>query len=146
MSRIQFVLALLLITASSTIGQDNGNIVIEVSGIRNVKGQIGVLLFNDRSGYPGDFNRALKSEFHPVTGEITAIRIKDVPYGDYVVTVMHDVNGNGKLDKTLLSMPKEAYGISNNPAPRILGPPAYDAGQFALSQEERIVQIALRQP
>jgi uncharacterized protein (DUF2141 family) len=34
--------------------------------------------------------------------------------GTYAVIVFHDENDNGKLDKTALGMPIEAFAISNN--------------------------------
>jgi uncharacterized protein (DUF2141 family) len=37
-----------------------------------------------------------------------------VPHGEYAIAVFVDVNGNGKMDKNFLGIPKEQYGFSNN--------------------------------
>jgi uncharacterized protein (DUF2141 family) len=52
------------------------------------------------------------------------IRIRDVPPGDYAVSVIHDENGNGRLDK-FVGIPREGFGFSRNPRMR-MGPPRFD--------------------
>jgi uncharacterized protein (DUF2141 family) len=47
-----------------------------------------------------------------------------------VVGVFHDENGNGKLDKNLVGLPKEGVGFSNTPGGRRL-PPKFADARFA---------------
>ena len=47
----------------------------------------------------------------------------DLPSGTYALALIHDENGNGKLD-TMMGIPKEGFGFSKNPAIRF-GPPSF---------------------
>jgi len=51
--------------------------------------------------------------------------IESLPYGEYAVMLYHDENGNDKLDKNIVGVPKEPYGFSNNARAR-LGLPLYE--------------------
>ena len=50
--------------------------------------------------------------------------------GEYSLLLIHDENGNGKLD-TMMGIPKEGFGFSRNPSLR-MGPPRYDDVHFGL--------------
>ena len=54
-----------------------------------------------------------------------------LPYGEYAVTLFVDFNGNQKLDKNFLGIPKEQYGFSNNVMGR-MSPPTFDQAKFTI--------------
>ena len=54
-----------------------------------------------------------------------------LPYGEYAVTLFVDYNGNKKLDKNFLGIPKEQYGFSNNVMGK-MSPPTFDQAKFAI--------------
>ncbi|NJN52817.1 MAG: DUF2141 domain-containing protein [Gammaproteobacteria bacterium] len=54
-----------------------------------------------------------------------------LPAGEYAIRVMHDVNGNSKLDANFVGMPTEPFGFSNDAAGSF-GPPKWDAAKFTL--------------
>lgn len=62
-----------------------------------------------------------------------ALTMKLPAPGSYAVSLIHDENGNGKLDK-LLMVPREGFGFSRNPAIRF-GPPSFRAASFDASGE-----------
>ena len=37
-----------------------------------------------------------------------------MPRGRYAIAVYHDVNGNGRLDRSAIGFPSEPYGFSND--------------------------------
>ena len=51
------------------------------------------------------------------------MRFDGLPSGDYALALIHDENGNGKLD-TVMGIPREGFGFSRNPAIRF-GPPKF---------------------
>ena len=55
-----------------------------------------------------------------------------LPYGEYAVTLFVDFNGNKKLDKNFLGIPKEQYGFSNNVMGR-MSAPTFDQAKFAIA-------------
>ncbi|MEO6817582.1 MAG: DUF2141 domain-containing protein, partial [Edaphobacter sp.] len=62
--------------------------------------------------------------------------------GQYAVTVYLDVNGNHKLDKNFLGIPKEPVGVSNNPKGH-MGPPRFDECVFTHGSSEQVIAITL---
>ncbi len=58
------------------------------------------------------------------------MRFDWLPSADYAVALVHDENGNGKLD-TFVGMPREGFGFSRNPAIRF-GPPRFASARFAV--------------
>ena len=55
-----------------------------------------------------------------------------LPYGEYAVTLFVDLDGNKKLNKNFLGIPKEQYGFSNNVMGR-MSPPTFDQAKFAIA-------------
>ena len=45
-----------------------------------------------------------------------------LPHGEYAIAVFVDLNGNGKMDKNFLGIPKEQYGFSNNVMGKMAAP------------------------
>ena len=49
-----------------------------------------------------------------LTAKAAHIEFKDVPAGNYAISLIHDENGNGKLDIAGI-IPREGVGFSRNP-------------------------------
>lgn len=69
------------------------------------------------------------------------ITFENIAPGDYAVMVLHDANNNERMDFEENGMPKESYGLSNNP--RSFGPPVYDDAKFAMGSEDLKLSIRL---
>ncbi len=72
-----------------------------------------------------------------VTGS-EATLLFEVPPGTYAVAVHHDANVNGKMDTNLLGIPKEGYGVSNDPRPRFRAP-RFDEARVIVSRDTVLV-------
>ena len=78
-----------------------------------------------------------------------------IPRGIYAVSVFHDENMNGKLDKNHLGAPKEGYGTSNNTQqrmgcsvhlylpPECMESPAFGEAKFSVDESHHSVEIKL---
>ena len=113
---------------------------VEVSGVRNDHGQILVALCTK-----ADFLRphcAWRGHAAASPGTVT-VTITSVPEGTYAAQAFHDENGNGRLDRSILGLPKEAMGFSND-APLHMGPPRFDAAAFDVSGAVTRVAFSLR--
>jgi uncharacterized protein (DUF2141 family) len=55
-----------------------------------------------------------------------------VPHGEYAIAVFVDVNGNGKMDKNFLGIPKEQYGFSNNVMGKMAAP-SFEMAKFSVT-------------
>lgn len=124
--------------------QSTSTLSVHVLHARNAKGKIGVTLFNGAEGFPGDPTKATMRQAIDVDPRSLDANVvfKNVPRGVYAVAVLHDENGNGKMDKNLLGIPKEGYGASNNPAKK-MRPPTFDEAKFNLDVGEKTIEINL---
>jgi uncharacterized protein (DUF2141 family) len=66
----------------------------------------------------------------------------EMPPGAYALSVIHDENGNGRLD-TSLGIPREGFGFSNNP--RIwFGPPSFNSARFLLAPGGTALSVTMK--
>jgi len=109
-------------------------LTVRVVGARNAKGTIGALLFKSVDGFPGNPKKAIReAEAHVDTTALGAeLVFKGLPDGVYAVSVRHDENGNRKFDKNILGVPKERYGVSNNPK-KMKRAPTFEEAKFSLA-------------
>lgn len=66
----------------------------------------------------------------------------DVEPGIYAAAAFHDENGNDDLDTSLVGIPKERYGFSNN-AKGFLGPPGFEKAAFKVGRDDIKMNIRL---
>jgi uncharacterized protein (DUF2141 family) len=141
------ILALLLCSPFPSLAaqtKDTGTLTVRITGARNTKGKIGITLFQNAQGFPEDPSKAIQQqsvEIDPNTmsGQVT---FKNVRQGTFAVSVLHDENGNGKMDKNFVGMPKEGYGASNNPKKKKRAP-TFDEAKFSLNASEQTIEVTL---
>lgn len=107
--------------------QPVGNIEIRITGLRNTKGKMSVNLFNGKDGFPDDPLKSFGWKTVKIVPDTVVIVFEDLPYGNYAVSILHDENSNGKMEKNFFGIPKEGFAFSNNYAPKIMVPSFSDA-------------------
>jgi uncharacterized protein (DUF2141 family) len=110
---------------------------IVVENVNKDDGNIGVLVFNSDKGWPENRFAALKDIVVPAHPGTVTVTVPDLPAGDYAVAIAHDVNKNHKVDKNIFGVPKEQWGMSNNPHATIKAP-SYGTAKFTLSSDMEI--------
>jgi uncharacterized protein (DUF2141 family) len=120
-----FLLALASLTSTAAISQDAIKVEIETSAIR---GQLIVTLCTEET-YLQDSCTLARSVVE-ITDPLTTIMLTPPKPGRYTVFVAYDKNGNGKLDKNFLGIPKEPVGLSRNPTPPKFGAPKFIDASF----------------
>ncbi len=75
----------------------------------------------------------------PASSPVT--RFDDLGQGDYAIAVIHDENGNARLD-TLAGIPREGFGFSRNPR-IVFGPPRFAAAAFTLNGAAEKQQVMM---
>ncbi len=126
---------------ASLLSSDGVDVRVTVTNIPGVKGNMLVGIFDSS----GSFTRkALKnsqvkrvSSTSPMT-----VTIPNVPPGTYAISVVQDLNGNGKLDKKITGMPEEPLGFSRiKSIPR--GRPSFSACSFTVGSSDVSMTIRL---
>jgi uncharacterized protein (DUF2141 family) len=134
---VLFSVNLSVVSAKS---EDQGKLILEISGFRNDDGQgLAAIIV-----YPEDFpksRRALKkAKFQIINGK-AHVEWDNVPYGTYAIAMFHDENGNLEFDRSyFLGLPKEGYGYSRDAKPRN-GPPSFEQAKFDFKEKEKILTI-----
>src|SRR5262245_44204094 len=115
------LLALSAVTGATAVLA--GDLTIEVSGVTPDRGKVYIAVYDRPEAFPTSgrqlVGQVLKAEDRHLT-----VRFKDLPPGHYAAVAFQDINGNGKLDKNFLGIPKEPYGFSNG-ARGSVGPPRF---------------------
>ena len=60
--------------------------------------------------------------------------------GKYAIQFFHDENENQKMDFSLIGIPKEKFGSSNNVKP-VLGPPKFKKMLFNLTENKKVIMV-----
>lgn len=127
-----FISALFLI--SSILSAQNSSLTINVSGLKNNTGLLTVEIYNSKEKF---LKTAYKKGSSTIKTNSASVTFSDVPKGEYTVMVYHDINNNGKLDKSFIGMPKEPVACSNN-AKGFMGPPKYEDAKFTIASDSKI--------
>ncbi|MCR8560891.1 DUF2141 domain-containing protein [Mucilaginibacter sp. BJC16-A38] len=86
---------------------------VKITGIRSAKGTIILNVFKDNETY--NKQQPCKTfTFDKKSLDSGTLIVKcNLEPGTYGFTIVDDENGNGKIDKNLIGMPKEGFGFSN---------------------------------
>ena len=74
----------------------------------------------------------------PVINYSARISFDSISPGKYAIQFFHDENENQKMDFSLIGIPKEKFGSSNNIKP-ILGPPKFEKMLFNLTENKKVI-------
>ena len=114
---------------------------VTVEGITVQEGELRLALYDSEEGWKGKAPPRAGRLGKPDGGNALQFSFDELPAGRYALRVMHDENGNGKLDTNMLGMPKEGYGASNNP--KVMRAPHFDEAAFEIGEEDLAVSIVL---
>jgi uncharacterized protein (DUF2141 family) len=131
------LLSVLASTQTQAPAPGTYTLTIQVENVNQEGGNIGVLVFNNTKGWPEDRFAALKDIVVPAHPGTVAVVVPGLAPGDYAVSIAHDVNQNHKLDKNFFGVPKEQWGMSNNPHATIKAPPMKTA-LFSVAKDTEI--------
>ena len=132
----------LLAPALIGAGTPARDVTVTVTKLRSAKGQILACLTPDPHAFPQCERGGKTRSLILPAREGMVLNFGPVPEGRYAIALIHDENGNGKLDKHLI-IPREGFGFSRN-APVSFGPPSFDAASFSIAGDDHHEAIAVR--
>ena len=88
-----------------------GTVIVEISGIKKVKGDIVIGLYNKQKGFP-EVGKQYKGIISKIQAKKATYKFENIPDGNYAVALFQDLNKNGKMDYNFLGIPKEPYAFS----------------------------------
>ena len=133
---------------SSTDGTSGADVqgpytlTVEIEGLRNSTGTIDMLVFDHAQGWPDEIPYCIRKFEVPAVEGNMVLKVPNLPAGEYAVLVLHDENGNRRIDKDWRGVPIEQWGMSNNP--RVyMSTPAYHRAKFRM-QGDMDVRVPLK--
>jgi uncharacterized protein (DUF2141 family) len=115
---------------STPAPQQSFTITVTVENSRNDEGKMMFSLSQKDEFMKG---APFKADSVTINDGVATVTFTDVPAGDYAVLVLHDKNGNGIMDFEPNGMPKESYGISNNPMS--YGQPTWQEAKITITED-----------
>jgi len=137
--------ALITIVALLSFTQKDADtkITVTVTGFKNSKGNCIANLYDKSEGFPNSSKLAYKSTAVKIVNNSAQIVFDNLKPGTYAVSVLHDSNSDGVLNKNILGIPKEGYGASNNILPS-LSSPKFEDSKFEISSQDKPLSIKVK--
>jgi uncharacterized protein (DUF2141 family) len=137
------IIALFLLFSPPFRAEEQTILEIQVNQAKSDKGMIRVLIFSKENGFPDQPEKAFKSLSVPPKNKAALFSVTELPVGKYAVSVIHDEDGDGKLNTNAVGYPTEKFGFSNNPK-IYFSAPTFDKAAFEFRSEKRRIEINLR--
>ncbi len=110
------------------------NLEVNMSGFKSNTGNVKVGLYDSKGTFLKSTLVSLSSEIKDKQAKVV---FKGLKKGEYAVSIYHDENNNGVMDKNMMGIPKEDYASSNN-AKGLMGPPKYEDAKFIVNNDLKI--------
>jgi uncharacterized protein (DUF2141 family) len=140
---VSSMIALTSIRSGADEAGASNSIKVVVLGFHSNTGEADCVLFGSPEGFPSDSKIAMKRTKSKIVNNQAVCAFTAVAPGDYAVSVFHDENANGVLDRNFIGMPREGVGASNDAAGK-LGPPKFEDARFSYKGGQQTLTIHLR--
>ena len=120
---------------------DTPPLTVTVTGIPADRGDVLIGLWDSSNGFLSDETRVAGRVLPARAGSVT-YTFSGLPRGTYAVSVLHDADRNGRMSKSFLGWPVEAYGFSND-ARGAFSAPSYTDCAFELHRATEL-RIAVK--
>ena len=130
------LMALAVAAAMVSADRSSATIEVDVATFRRPTGQLACRLYARAAGFP-DVGTQAVGPVRQVTGTSAHCVFEHVAPGRYAVAVFHDEDGDLVLNKNLLGMPTEGYGVSNDATHRTQAP-RFDEASFAVTSAQQV--------
>ncbi len=87
---------------------------VEISGLRGAKGQVLIALHDNRWAFPSRWDQALVRTSVPAVEGTATATLKLTRPGRFALIVVHDEDGDGRMNKSPLGLPREGYATGRN--------------------------------
>ncbi|AKP54135.1 DUF2141 domain-containing protein [Cyclobacterium amurskyense] len=139
----QAVIILVSVLMALTTQGTGSQITIKIDLQSEAKGLVQLLLFKGEKGFPDQSDEAVLSASARVENGKAIFKFSNLDKGTYAVAAFHDGNEDGEMRKTLLGIPKDAYGFSNN-ARGTFSAPSFESASFELPEGSHTISFILK--
>lgn len=132
-----FVISFMHFGFKGVDSQKAGDLILEFENLKNKKGKILILLFPTKEGFPGETaHSSYSASLEPAQNHV----IKNIPFGNYALSLVHDEDNDGKMNVNFLGIPKEGYSFSNSKG-KMLERPNFEKSVFQHNKPETRLRL-----
>jgi uncharacterized protein (DUF2141 family) len=132
MKRLTYAILLLGAFLGRPADAEAADLTVTVEGLRSDKGHVSFGLYDQPGRFPTR-EGVIATGSAKADGRRAVYVFHDLTPGRYAVSVFHDENDNGKFDRSMIGLPLEGYGFSNDAKVR-LSPPSFDEAIFMVGE------------
>lgn len=121
-----------------------GVVEVECIDLRHDEGEVVCAPYDRAEAFPSEKGVRI-GVYERISDRRAVCRFEGIPAGRYAVAAFHDEDGDRKL-RTVLGIPREGYGFSNDARPGTFGPPRFAAAAFDFDGTKKRVTIRIRYP
>ncbi len=115
--------------------QETVSLTVRVDALRNSKGVVQFSLYNKKGSIPDEkFERFYRQKVMAVTEKSSWAVFENLPKGTYAVTIHHDEDRDGKIDKGII-LPTEGVGVSNYDSIGLTNRPNFSGASFKVAAD-----------
>ncbi len=143
--RVLAARVLIALGAAALVGGASGpdsRLDVEVHSLRSSEGLVHLCMTAKPDHFPDCAGDAAAYTATMPAAATVKLRFTNLRPGRYAIALLHDENGNGKVDTTLM-LPREGFGFSRDAKIR-MGPPSFDNAAFELGSERERQRIRMR--
>lgn len=118
----KYLITCLVFTSSWVVGADQPQVVVNITNIKQLKGNIRVAFYKKGSAFPREGSISYAKEVKVSKLGEMSLSFIDIPFGEYAIAVFQDKNQNQKIDKNFVGYPTEPFGFSKNFKPKFSEP------------------------
>jgi uncharacterized protein (DUF2141 family) len=133
------IISVVLLSSFNVDKNENYSLTIIVKNLHNSKGNVQFALYNKDGSIPDEhYNKYFRISKGKITNKSSFVTFENIPQGKYAVSILHDENSNGKIDKGLI-LPKEGIGFSNIQTIGLSNRPNFGKASFDLTSNLKIM-------
>jgi uncharacterized protein (DUF2141 family) len=116
-------------------------LTVIVDNLSSPDAPVVVGVYGPENRFPDTRDKLKEYRLKPRNGKFIA-RIKDLQYGEFALAVYQDINGDGKIDRNLIGIPREPFAFSNNYRP-VTKAPSFRDCKFSYNSSTNTINISL---
>lgn len=115
------------------------DLTVELKGVGD-KGNVMVALYKKDDKWLG---KSTSGTMTAAKKEGVSVSFKDLPEGEYAISMFVDENSDGKMNMNAIGIPSEPYGFSND-ASGNFGPPSFEQAKVVVGKDNKTITITLK--
>jgi uncharacterized protein (DUF2141 family) len=118
-----------------------GDLSLSIDGVKDNTGFVIGALYTDKATFMDQTKAYQLFKVNAAPGQVKYV-VRGLPAGRYAISVCHDANNNGEMDKNFIGAPLEGFGFSNDPEVTT-GPPEFEQAVFTYNGQSQAMSIKM---